>query len=286
MVKFEHKIDHYAVFGHPISHSKSPTIHKLFAEQTNQQFFSYTARDVPAEDFNIAVELFFSAGGKGLNCTVPLKQLAWRLSQKKSERAELSKAVNTLAIQPDGSLYGDNTDGIGLINDLIHNLGFNINAKKILLLGAGGASRGILKLLLDQQPSTLILANRTVSKAKHLETEFSCYGPVCASRFEDLEGQTVDLIINATAASLHGEIPPLPDDVIKSSGYCYDLAYDAKKPTPFVTWGKQHNAAKSVDGLGMLVEQAAEAFALWRGIRPETAPVIAQLNSERGSNSL
>ena len=274
------KPERYAVFGHPINHSKSPVIHALFAEQTKQLDFEYTAQDVLPEYFKSAVETFFSEAGKGLNCTVPLKQLAWELAGEKSVRAEVSKAVNTLALNPDGTIFGDNTDGIGLINDLVQNLGMNLRDAKILILGAGGASRGILKPLLDQNPKTLVIANRTLSKATQLEQEFREFGSVFASHFEDLQGQTFDLIINATAASLQGEVPPLPEDIIGSSGNCYDLAY-ANKPTAFVSWGEHHGALKSVDGLGMLVEQAAEAFAVWRGVRPETGPVIAGMNAER-----
>ena len=272
--------DRYAVFGHPINHSKSPAIHALFAEQTKQHDFAYTAQDVLPGCFSNVVEDFFSEGGKGLNCTVPLKQLAWELASQKSERAEVSKAVNTLALKSNGTIFGENTDGIGLINDLVRNLHVNLKGKKILILGAGGASRGILKPLLDRTPKTLVIANRTLSKVMQLEKEFQEFGSVFAGCFEDLKGQSFDLIINATAASLQGEVPPLPEDIICPSGVCYDLAY-ANKPTAFVAWGENHGAFKSVDGLGMLVEQAAEAFALWRGVRPDTGPVIARMNVER-----
>ena len=270
----------YAVFGHPINYSKSPAIHALFAEQTKQYDFEYSAQDILPECFSRAVEGFFSGGGKGLNCTVPLKQLAWELAGEKSTRAEISKAVNTLALRSDGTIFGDNTDGIGLINDFVQNLGVNLEGIRILILGAGGASRGILKPLLEQNPKTLVIANRTLSKATQLEQEFQEFGPIFASHFEDLKDQTFDLIINATAASLQGVVPPLPDDIIRPSGFCYDLAY-ASKPTAFVVWGQDHGAFKSVDGLGMLVEQAAEAFALWRGVRPDTGPVIARMNAGR-----
>jgi len=275
------KSERYAVFGHPIDHSKSPAIHELFAKQTEQQDFEYTAQDVLPECFTRAVKKFFSKGGKGLNCTVPLKQLAWELAGEKSTRAEISKAVNTLALKSDGTIVGDNTDGVGFINDLVQNLGINLEGIKVLILGAGGASRGILKPLLDQYPETVVIANRTLSKAVQLEQEFQSFGPVFASRFDDLEGQAFDVIVNATAASLQGTVPPLPDNIIRPSGVCYDLAY-ANEPTAFVVWGRQNRVAKTVDGLGMLVEQAAEAFALWRGIRPDTRHVIAGMNAERG----
>lgn len=273
------EFDRYAVFGHPISHSKSPLIHTLFAEQTGQTNFEYTAQDVSADEFEEAVRDFFSKGGKGLNCTVPLKELAWQLSEVNTERVEISKAVNTLRIEK-GIIYGDNTDGIGLVNDLLANLKIEIHGKRILLLGAGGASRGILKPLQDEKPASVVIANRTLAKAYQLANEFSKFGSIDSMGFNELKGQTFDLIINATAASLTDEIPPLPDDVVDRTGCCYDLAYGLQ-PTAFVNWGIQHNVANSFDGLGMLVEQAAEAFNVWRGVRPATAPVIAKLNSDR-----
>lgn len=273
------KIDHYAVFGHPIEHSKSPQIHTLFAQQTHQ-LIHYTAQDVPPGQFESAVEAFFSAGGKGLNCTVPLKELAWKIADRKSERALIGKAVNTLVLQDDGSLYGDNTDGIGLVRDLTDNLKLQLAGKRLLLLGAGGAARGILAPLLALQPACLAIANRTLEKALDLAGEFSHQGPVSAMSFEALEGRRFHLILNATAASLQNRLPPLPEPILITGGCCYDLAY-GDEPTPFVRWGRRQQAARSVDGLGMLVEQAAEAFQIWRGVRPKTAPVIERLNAER-----
>jgi shikimate dehydrogenase len=271
--------DRYAVFGHPIRHSKSPRIHKLFAEQTGQ-LMEYTAQDVPAANFHVAIESFFAGGGKGLNCTIPLKELAWQIADIKSERAQLAKAVNTLAIRDDGRLFGDNTDGIGLLRDLTANLHQALSARRVLLLGAGGASRGILQPLLEQRPERLIVANRTPDKAVRLVAEFAHLGPIAARGFDELEGEYFDLILNATAASLSNELPPLPDDLLTPGGCCYDLAYGAE-PTAFVRWGIAHGAAQSVDGIGMLVEQAAEAFFIWRGVRPETRPVIEILDAER-----
>ncbi len=267
--------DRYAVFGHPIGHSRSPTIHRHFAEQTGQANMRYTAQDVTAETFDQAVERFFGEGGKGLNCTVPLKELAWSIADRRSERAKRCRAVNTLAMQ-DGALYGDNTDGIGLVRDLTVNQQMTLTGKSILILGAGGASRGILGPLLEQRPKRLVIANRTVAKAVDLAESYRDMGEVAPSSFADLEGQSFDLIFNATAASLHGALPPLPDGIIAASGCCYDLAYGSQ-PTAFVRWGQQQHAARSLDGLGMLVEQAAETFLLWRGVRPETAPVIEYL---------
>lgn len=271
--------DRYAVFGHPIAHSKSPRIHALFAEQTGQDL-SYGAQDVPAEDFDAALGAFCADGGKGLNCTVPLKELAYARADERSERAERAKAVNTLVWRADGWLYGDNTDGIGLLRDLTVNLGLTLAGRNILLLGAGGASRGILQPLLAENPERLVIANRTPDKAKQLAVEFADLGPIKGGGFEALLGQCFDLILNATAASLSGELPSLPAGVLAAGGDCYDLAYGSQQ-TAFVRWGQDQGAAHSVDGLGMLVEQAAEAFYLWRGVRPETQPVIALFERER-----
>ncbi len=274
------KADHYAVFGCPIKHSKSPLIHSLFAEQT-QQCLIYEAFQVNAVNFNRDVKLFFSNGGKGLNCTVPLKELAWQFSDETSHRAKRAKAVNTLVLQQDGSVFGDNTDGVGLITDLVSNCDAKLKGAAILVLGAGGATRGILEPLIKRQPSSIVIANRTVSKAVLLAEEFAEYNHVTASSFSELHGLSFDLIINATSASLSDDLPPIPDGILIPSGICYDLAY-ANKPTAFVRWGLRQNARTSVDGLGMLVEQAAEAFLLWRGIRPITDTVINQFNAQRG----
>ncbi|MFM8333127.1 MAG: shikimate dehydrogenase [Candidatus Methylumidiphilus sp.] len=272
--------DRYAVFGHPISHSQSPRIHTLFAEQTGQAM-CYTAEDVPAERFPQALRQFAEAGGKGLSCTVPLKELAWRIAQTKSQRAERAKAVNTLKIGEDGQWFGDNTDGVGLLRDLTGNLRIPLQGRAILLLGAGGASRGILQPLLAEHPKRLVIANRTVARAEALAAEFADLAELAATGFDRLEGQSFDLILNATAASLSGDLPPLPPGVLNAGGACYDLAY-GRQPTAFVRWGERLGAAISVDGIGMLVEQAAEAFFIWRGIYPQTQPVIAQLNADRG----
>jgi shikimate dehydrogenase len=273
--------DRYAVFGCPIKHSKSPRIHRLFAEQTGQTL-GYTAVEVPAEQFQTAVATFFAEGGKGLNCTVPLKELAWSYADRKTERAELSKAVNTLALLADGSILGDNTDGIGLVTDLTANHGIALAGMRILILGAGGASRGIIAPILEQSPQSLVIANRTVDKAVKLAAEFHDKGkiPITGSGFDDLKNRQFDLILNATSASLSGQLPPLPTGLLAAGGSCYDLAY-GNEPTAFVRWGLENHAAKSLDGLGMLVEQAAEAFFIWRGIRPKTRSVIELLNSER-----
>ena len=272
-------IDRYAVFGHPIKHSKSPRIHKIFAEQTGQ-ILEYSAQDVPAGHFSEAAAQFFAGGGKGLNCTVPLKELAWAYVDVKTERARTAKAVNTLALQADGSLLGDNTDGIGLVTDLTVNHGIALAGSRILILGAGGASRGIITPILGQSPATIAIANRTIAKAIQLAAEFQGKGSIEGCGFDDLKSKQFDLIINATSSSLSGQLPPLPDGLLAKNGVCYDLAY-SNEPTVFVRWGLDNQAQKSLDGLGMLVEQAAEAFFIWRGIRPKTRHVIELLNSER-----
>ncbi|OAI01556.1 shikimate dehydrogenase [Methylomonas methanica] len=277
------KIDNYAVFGQPISHSKSPRIHKLFAEQTGQ-LMDYVAQEVPAENFIAATTHFFAEGGKGLNCTVPLKELAWQYADHLTERARLAKAVNTLTRQADGSILGDNTDGIGLLNDLTVNHGIELKGVKILILGAGGATRGIVRPLLEQQPSALIIANRNIGKAQAIAADFTALGAVQACDYASLVDRQFDLIINATSASLSGDLPPLPEELLSAGGSCYDLAY-ANQATAFVKWGLTHDAVHSLDGLGMLVEQAAEAFCIWRSVRPHTAPVIGLLNDERNVNS-
>lgn len=276
-------LDHYAVFGCPIKHSKSPRIHQLFAEQTGQALI-YDRQEVPAEQFTTAAREFFAQGGKGLNCTVPLKELAFDYAYIKTERALLAKAVNTLALQNDGSILGDNTDGVGLVTDLHVNHGIELKGIRILILGAGGASRGIILPLLEEAPQSIVIANRTPDKAHMLAGEFSHKGSVSACTFEALAGSQFDLILNATSASLSGQLPPLPEGLLSSAGSCYDLAY-GNEPTAFVRWGLEQHAVKSLDGLGMLVEQAAEAFFIWRGVRPETAPVIALLNAERSQRS-
>jgi shikimate dehydrogenase len=273
------KKDRYAVFGSPIKHSKSPRIHQLFAEQTGQAI-EYTAKEVPAERFKESVTGFFSKGGKGLNCTLPLKELAWAFADLTTKRAELSRAVNTLLIQDDDRILGDNTDGCGLIADLTVNHGIALMNARILILGAGGACRGILAPILEKSPKELMLANRTRHKASDLAAEFCVFGDIEGCGFADLKNKQFDLIINATSASLNDETLPLPEDILAKDGVCYDLAY-GNRPTAFVRWGMEHNAKKSLDGLGMLVEQAAEAFFLWRKVRPKTQPVIEALNAAR-----
>lgn len=275
---FKKPRDEYAVMGNPIAHSKSPRIHSLFAAQTGEAVH-YTAIQVDPGGFTQAVGNFVASGGKGLNITVPFKQEAWQLVDRRSERAERAGAVNTIKIA-DGQLYGDNTDGIGLVNDLIRNNGIELKHKRILLMGAGGAARGVLAPLMEQAPALLVIANRTESRARDLAKEFADLGQVQGCGFDQVLSQhRFDVVINATAASLQGELPPLPDNILAEAACCYDMMYGAK-PTPFMQWAEQHQAAIILDGLGMLVEQAAESFTLWRGVRPETAAVITTLRQE------
>lgn len=271
--------DRYAVFGQPINHSKSPRIHALFAEQTNQAL-TYSAQEVSPANFTQAADAFFDQGGKGLNCTVPLKELAFAYAHHKTDRAECSKAVNTLAKQADGSILGDNTDGVGLVTDLTANHGISLAGKSVLILGAGGATRGIIAPLMDLAPQALVIANRTVDKAVQLAALFGVNSMLTGCGFTDLSGRQFDVVINATSASLSGDLPDLPGNILAPGGTAYDLAY-ANKPTAFVRWGRENGAIKSLDGLGMLVEQAAQAFYIWRGVRPQTQPVIDLLNAER-----
>jgi shikimate dehydrogenase len=271
--------DQYAVFGHPISHSKSPFIHRRFAEQTHQAL-NYHAQDVPSEKFHDEVKNFFATGGKGLNCTVPLKELAWQYATQLTPRARLAKAVNTLALQADGSILGDNTDGVGLVRDLTDNHRIRLVNSRILILGAGGATRGIIGPLLDAGAGQITIANRSIAKADTIVSEFNELGSLASSEYAALADRQFNLILNATSASLSGELPPLPARLLADGGSCYDLAY-GNKPTAFVLWGLENQAVNSLDGLGMLVEQAAEAFLLWRGVRPQTAWLIAELNNSR-----
>lgn len=270
--------DYYAVMGHPVAHSKSPQIHTLFAAQT-AACLRYEAIFVATDGFNAAVSDFQKSGGKGLNITVPFKQEAWHLANKRSDRAELAGAVNTLIIQDDGELYGENTDGKGLVVDLIDNYNIEIASAKILVIGAGGAVRGVLAPLLACNPETITIVNRTTSRAAELAQAFTSLGSIKACSFTELAGQNFDLIINGSSASLHGEVPPLPSNIINQNCCCYDMMY-GDKPTPFMVWAKEQGAKKTIDGLGMLVEQAAESFYLWRGIRPETAEVITEIRGK------
>ncbi|MBI3569644.1 MAG: shikimate dehydrogenase [Gammaproteobacteria bacterium] len=269
------KPDHYAVMGNPVAHSKSPAIHKLFAHQFKHNI-EYTAIEVESGGLAQAVEQFRADGGKGLNITVPYKIDAFRLTDNVSDRAQLAEAVNTLKFEADGQIFGDNTDGAGIARDIEINLNIPLRDKNILILGAGGAVRGVLDPILRHRPAKIVIANRTVSKAKDLVRVFSPHGKVEAVSFDDLKGKHFDIIINGTAASLQGEVPPLPVTIFARGALAYDMMY-GDRPTPFMEWAMLHSAHKVVDGLGMLVEQAAESYFVWRGVRPETRSVIAAL---------
>ncbi|MCH9694977.1 MAG: shikimate dehydrogenase [Gammaproteobacteria bacterium] len=261
--------------GYPVSHSRSPVIHRLFALQTNQHI-QYELLQVSPEKLETAIRQFQRTGGKGLNITVPHKADVTRFCDHMSERASTAGAVNTLAFQG-GEIVGDNTDGIGLLRDLAVNLGVTLEGANILILGAGGATRGIVGPLLEMQPQSLRIANRTLGKAQIIADHFSSAGPVTACRFNVVPvSEPYDLIINATSAGLKGEAPPYPAAAVSNNTFCYDLAYGLK-PTPFSIWAREAGAARSVMGWGMLVEQAAESFKIWRGVRPDTAPVLKQM---------
>lgn len=280
---FGPRLARYAVMGNPIAHSKSPRIHALFAEQTGEPV-EYLAIQVDVGGFKQAVGNFQATGGQGLNVTVPFKQEAWELVDERSERAELAEAVNTIRFDA-GRSFGDNTDGVGLIRDLLDNLGLTLAGKRVLLLGAGGAARGVLGPLLEQDPDRLIIANRTPARAKELAAAFAGRVPVEGCGFEALAEREMDVVINATAASLQGELPPLPEGLLAPGAACYDMMYGAE-PTPFMRWAAAHGAEIVSDGLGMLVEQAAASFYVWRGVWPETAAVIRTLREEmRGGAS-
>ena len=268
-------IDRYGVMGYPVSHSRSPVIHRLFALQTNQHI-QYELLQVSPDKLETAVRQFQRTGGKGLNVTVPHKSEVAKLCDHLSERASTAGAVNTLSFR-ESEIHGDNTDGIGLLRDLAINQGITLEGANILILGAGGATRGIVGPLLEMQPSSLCIANRTIDKAHALAEHFSHSGPVSACRFNMVPvSEDYDLIINATSAGVRGETPPYPEAALSERTFCYDLSYGLK-PTPFSTWAREHGAARSVMGWGMLVEQAAESFHIWRGVRPDTAPVLKQM---------
>ena len=267
---------YYGVFGNPIAHSKSPLIHRLFAEQTGLAI-SYLPLLAPLDAFPATAAEFFSSGS-GANVTVPFKEQAFALADQLSERAKRAKAVNTLKKLGDGSLLGDNTDGAGLVNDLLNNH-VELAGKNILVLGAGGAVRGVLEPLLAQQPAEVCIVNRTVEKAEQLAREFADLGPMTACGYDWIDAP-VDIIINGTSASLSGDLPPLANSLIKAGDtVCYDMMY-GKDITAFNRWAQQNGASRTLDGLGMLVEQAAEAFYIWTGVRPNPAPVLKQLRAQ------
>ncbi len=269
--------DKYAVFGNPIRHSRSPTIHQLFAGQFGQAI-QYRAVRVDPDDFDRAATAFFDSGGKGLNVTMPFKRDAFNFAQRLSERARRAGAVNTLTRSDDGEIEGDNTDGIGLVRDMVANLGWQLQGRRVLLLGAGGAVRGVLEPILRERPLELLLVNRTAQRARQLAAEFSDIGELHGGGMELVGERQFDLIINGTSAGLSDETPQLPSSVLTEHSCCYDMLY-GPKPTAFTRWATHHAVWAVSDGLGMLVEQAAQSFYIWRHLRPETRPVITALRN-------
>jgi shikimate dehydrogenase len=269
--------DRYAIIGHPVAHSRSPGIHARFAAQTGHALV-YERIDATPADFAAVTRGFFGAGGRGLNITLPHKEAAVALCTRLTPRAARAGAVNTMRAEADGSLLGDNTDGAGLVRDLEVNMGLQLAGRRILLLGAGGAVRGVLPPILERAPAEILIANRTPQRARQLAQEFAGGAPLHGCGLEDPRG-SFELIINGTSASLSGELPALRPGCIGSGTTCYDMAY-GHEDTVFVHWARRQGAARAVMGLGMLVEQAAETFLLWRGVRPQTAPVLAALLRE------
>jgi len=263
--------DRYAVIGNPVAHSKSPIIHAAFARQTGQDMV-YERLLAPLDGFEAAVHRFSAEGGRGANVTVPFKQQAFRLATQLSERARDAEAVNTLTFA-DGTVHGDNTDGAGLVRDITLNHAVAIGGRHVLLMGAGGAARGVIRPLLEQQPASLTLVNRSVGKALELQRHFR---GIAACGYDELAGRRFDIVINATSSGLTDALPPLPGNVFAEGALAYDMMYG--RITPFMRLARQHGA-QVADGLGMLVEQAAESFMIWRGVRPDTRPVLAQLRT-------
>lgn len=267
-------VDRYGVMGYPVAHSRSPVIHRLFAHQTGQNM-QYELLQVQPDKLEQAVRQFQRTGGRGLNVTAPHKATACRLADQLSERASTAGSVNTLVFQ-DGDIFGDNTDGIGLLRDLVVNRSLNLEGASVLILGAGGATRGIVGPLLEMEPERLVIANRTVRKAEIISDHFARSGPVSACGFDTIPDGHWDLIVNATSAGLKGETPPYPDTALSDDTFCYDLSYGLKQ-TPFCEWAREQGATRVASGWGMLVEQAAESFHIWRGVRPDTRPVLKQI---------
>ena len=275
MVKNSSPPDRYALVGHPVEHSRSPLIHRLFARQTRQNI-TYELIDAEPKSFETAVRGFGAAGGMGLNVTVPHKEAAAALVDEISEPANAARAVNTISFV-DGKLRGENTDGVGLIRDLVVNQRVTLSGRRMLVFGAGGAARGIVGPLLAARPAELVIANRTKRRADDLVEQFGKPAALRAIAFDELASLTAfDLLINATSAGLKGEALPFPGSLVGRESVGYDLVYSIKD-TPFVAWAREHGAARALQGWGMLIEQAAESFLIWRGVRPNTKPILKQL---------
>lgn len=271
-------VDAYAVIGNPVAHSLSPQIHRSFAAQTGQSI-SYEAIEIAEDELEPSLHELRRRGYRGLNVTVPFKERVWQLCDERSPRAVDAGAVNTLIFMPDGKLAGDNTDGVGLTRDLIDNLRVLLQHRKILVLGAGGAVRGVLGPILAHNPGLLTIANRTVDRAEQLAADFRNLGETQVSAYSELGRIKYDLIINGTSAGLNNEVPPIPDGVLGVNSICYDMIYSRSGKTAFVDWALSRGAVRAFDGLGMLVEQAAESFRIWRGVQADTAEVIQSLRT-------
>lgn len=271
--------DRYALFGHPVAHSRSVQMHAAFARQTGQDM-SYELINVPPGNFVHAVREFLEHGGRGGNVTLPYKEEAFRLADKLTPRARLAGAVNTLRVEGDRKLLGDNTDGDGLLRDLQVNRNVSVPGARVLLLGAGGAARGALGPLLAAGPAAIALVNRTVSRARTLAERFRKHGAVEACAYAELAGRRFDLVINATSLSLQDAVPPLPDDLLAPQAFAYDMVVAPTGETAFTRWALEHGAQRACDGWGMMLEQGADSFALWRGVRPETQPLLKQHRSD------
>jgi shikimate dehydrogenase len=263
--------DRYAVIGNPVSHSKSPLVHGGFARQAKQDM-AYTTLEAPLDGFAAAVTAFRSSGGRGLNVTTPFKLEALAYATEPTQRARLAGAVNCMKFEGD-KVLAENFDGAGLVNDIQRNLGFRVAGRRVLLLGAGGAARGAIGPLLEERPAELVIANRMLPKAQALEGEFSAHGKVAASAYAQLANERFDIVLNCTSASQRGELPPVPKEAFSAGCLAYELVY-GKGLTPFLRLAREAGAGRLADGAGMLVEQAAEAFLWWRGVRPETRPMI------------
>jgi shikimate dehydrogenase len=273
------RVDRYAVVGNPVAHSLSPRIHAEFARQTDQAI-SYEAIEIASDAFREGISDLSRQGFRGVNVTVPFKREAWELCDQLTPRAKIAGAVNTLSLRSDGSIHGDNTDGVGLIRDLVHNLEIQIAAQNILILGAGGAARGVLEPLLALSPASLTIANRSLDRAAELARDFRSFGKIEVVTYTQLPGVRFHLIINATSAGISNQIPPISAAVLEQAEFCYDMMYNLKTATAFVEWSRLQGIPHSHDGLGMLIEQAAEAFCLWRGVRPNTRDIAGMLRQK------
>ena len=267
----------YAVFGNPIAHSQSPLVHSLFAKQVGIDL-EYRAIQVDIGGFEQAVSGFQANGGNGLNVTVPFKLNAWKIADELTDRAQLAGAVNTLFFQ-DNSIKGDNTDGAGLVKDIELNLNVALTESKILVIGAGGAVRGVLAPMLEKQPESITISNRTKGKADALVEMFAEYGTVSSTTLEQANLDRYDIVINATSTGIHGEVPSVSPQVFRGVSLVYDMMY-GKNPTKFMQWAGQNSGAQISDGLGMLIEQAAESFKIWHGVMPQTSAVIGAVRSK------